>query len=93
MNVGGADSSQINTNIGQRYDTIYFDQGTDLLITIQPQSELGRFLFEYVRFIIRIGMIKGLDRYGSKSSGESFTVKLKDGRNIIEVRLEIGKIP
>ena len=91
VNVGGADSSQINTNIEQReYDTIYFDQKDGFAdYRFSPQSELGQIS---VRVHDPLHNTDWNDQeawtdYGSKSSGESFTVKLKDGRNIIEVRL------
>jgi hypothetical protein len=90
VNVAGADSSGIQTNIDEgEDDTIYLEEGEDGVdFTFAPTSTSGDVS---VRVHDPLHDSKWLDEaawtdYGTKASGTDFTVRLKDGRNIVEVR-------
>jgi hypothetical protein len=88
VNVGGADSSGITTNIEEgEDDTIYFpDTETSVDYTFAPVSTLGDVAVRVLDPLHNTEWGKGWTDYGTQASGTSFTVQLKDGRNIVEVK-------
>jgi hypothetical protein len=89
VNVGGPDSSGITTNIGQgEDDTIYFpDTETSVNYAFAPTSAIddGKITVRVHDPLHRAKWGEAWTEYGTKESGTSFDVTLKDGRNIVEV--------
>jgi hypothetical protein len=99
ISVGGADNSAIDFNIatpGERGadgedDTIYFaDSESGVDFTFSPTSttagDVSVRVHEPIYSISWKGMKNGWSDLGKKPSGSEFTVNLKDGHNIVEVR-------
>jgi hypothetical protein len=95
VNVGGADNSGIDPNIvgpsGQgeigQDDAIYFDSREDGVdYTFAPTSTLGDVSVRIHDPLHNTAWGDGWTEYGTQASDSDFAVRLKDGRNIVEVK-------